>query len=67
MNLPLDETTKTINYRTIPKGDQTIIHFEGSPSVIVLVNPDDGRKPYFYYSDKGFEDQIEMGVYDDYN
>ena len=60
--LPLDETVKMLKYQSITKGTQAIVNFEGSDALLVLVNPADGRKPYFYYQDRDFEDQVELGV-----
>ena len=59
--LPLDETIKHLRYQTVTKGTQFLINFEGTDSLMVLVCPADGRKPYFYYRDRDFEDYIEMG------
>ena len=62
--LPVDEAVRVLKYLSVQYGEQHLVRFEGSNSMIVLVNPSDGRKPYFYYQDRGFEDEIELGVND---
>ena len=65
MDLPVDEAVRTLKYLLVQHNEQHIVHFEGSNSIIVLVNPSDGRKPYFYYQDRGFEEEVELGVFND--
>jgi hypothetical protein len=60
--LPINKSVSSIRLLTIAKGSQTIVRFEGSSSLIVAINPADSGKPYFIYEDRGFRDQIELGV-----
>ena len=48
-NLPLDETARVLRYHSVNLGEQAIIRMEGSDGVLVVANPDDGRRPYFYW------------------
>ena len=47
--LPLDETARMLRYYSVNLGEQAIIRMEGSDGILVVANPDDGRRPYFYW------------------
>lgn len=61
-SLPHDPSTNVLRYVGVPYGTQVIINTQGSDSQIVVVNPSDGRKPYFYYRTKDFSDEIELPI-----
>jgi hypothetical protein len=63
--LPLDETVKVLRYHSINLGEQAIIRMEGSNSILIVANPNDGRRPYFYYRDRDFTDMVEIGRFED--
>jgi hypothetical protein len=63
--LPLDETTRVLKYHSINLGEQAIIRMEGSNSILIVANPNDGRRPYFYYRDRDFTDMVEIGRFED--
>jgi hypothetical protein len=63
--LPLDETARVLRYHSVNRGEQAIIRMEGSGSILIVANPDDGRKPYFYYRDRDFTDMVEVGRFED--
>lgn len=62
-DLPLDESTRYLTYAMLPKGGQLLVTIADCPSVVVIVNPDDGRKPYFYYRDDDVDnfEELEIG------
>jgi len=63
--LPLDETARVLKYHSVQQGEQAFIRMEGSNSLLVVANPDDGRRPYFYYRDRDFTDMVEVGRFED--
>lgn len=63
--IPLDETARILRYHSVNLGEQAIIRMEGSNSLLIIANPSDGRKPYFYYRDRDFDDMVELGRYVD--
>jgi hypothetical protein len=65
MELPLDETARVLRYHSINLGEQAIIRMEGSNSILIVANPNDGRRPYFYYRDRDFTDMVEIGRFED--
>ena len=63
--LPLDATARVLKYHSVCQGEQAIIRMEGSNSLLIVANPSDGRRPYFYYRDRDFTDMVELGRYVD--
>jgi hypothetical protein len=51
-----DDAINTISRWDVPKGTQVLVNFHGSDAMLCIVNPDDGRKPYFLFNDSGFEE-----------
>ena len=44
--MPMDPGCDYLKHLSVNKGVQSILHIDGSNSLIYLVNPDDGREPY---------------------
>jgi hypothetical protein len=54
--IKVDDAVSWLSRLVIQKGEQALVNFQDSDAMLCIVNPDDGRKPYFLYNDDGFEE-----------
>ncbi|MEA3327792.1 MAG: hypothetical protein U9R53_10900 [Chloroflexota bacterium] len=45
--IPVDPNATMMKLISVPRGTQFVINIDGSHDIIEIVNPTDGRKPYF--------------------
>jgi len=45
--IPVDPDARVMKLISVPRGTQFVINIDGSPDIIEIINPSDGRLPFF--------------------
>lgn len=61
--LPVDPATPFMKYFGVPKGVSAVISVEGSRDILEVINPSDGRPPFFRLREEmRVSEDIELNI-----